>query len=55
MMFNWTMLHYAGENGVAAVTIIMYVLMFASSLTRVILMVLRPCSAITTARRITKS
>ena len=32
MMFNWTMLHYAGENGVAAVTIIMYVLMFASSL-----------------------
>ena len=54
MMFNWTMLHYAGENGVAAVTI-MHVLMFASSLTRVILMVLRPCSAITTARRITKS
>jgi len=32
MMFNWTMLHYIGENGVAAVTIIMYVLMFASSL-----------------------
>ena len=32
MMFNLTMLHYAGENGVAAVTIIMYVLMFASSL-----------------------
>ena len=32
MMFNWTMLHYAGENGVAAVTIIMYVLMFVSSL-----------------------
>ncbi len=32
MMFNWTMLRYAGENGVAAVTIIMYVLMFASSL-----------------------
>jgi Na+-driven multidrug efflux pump len=31
-MFNWTMLRYAGENGVAAVTIIMYVLMFASSL-----------------------
>ena len=26
------MLHYVGENGVAAVTIIMYVLMFASSL-----------------------
>lgn len=32
MLFNWTMLHYVGENGVAAVTIIMYVLMFASSL-----------------------
>lgn len=32
MMFNWTMLHHVGENGVAAVTIIMYVLMFASSL-----------------------
>ena len=32
MMFNWTMLHYIGEDGVAAVTIIMYVLMFASSL-----------------------
>ncbi|MCI8453690.1 MAG: MATE family efflux transporter, partial [Lachnospiraceae bacterium] len=32
MMFNWTMLHYAGEEGIAAVTIIMYVLMFASSL-----------------------
>ena len=32
MMFNWTMLHYVGEYGVAAVTIIMYVLMFASSL-----------------------
>lgn len=32
MMFNWTMLTYVGENGVAAVTIIMYVLMFASSL-----------------------
>lgn len=32
MMFNWTMLRYAGENGVAAVTIIMYVLMFVSSL-----------------------
>ncbi len=32
MMFNWTMLRYAGEDGVAAVTIIMYVLMFASSL-----------------------
>lgn len=32
MMFNWTMLRYVGENGVAAVTIITYVLMFASSL-----------------------
>lgn len=32
MMFNWTMLHYVGEDGGAAVTIIMYVLMFASSL-----------------------
>lgn len=32
MMFNWTMLTFVGENGVAAVTIIMYVLMFASSL-----------------------
>ena len=32
MVFNWTMLHYVGEDGVAAVTIIMYVLMFASSL-----------------------
>ena len=32
MMLNWTMLHYVGEDGVAAVTIIMYVLMFASSL-----------------------
>ena len=31
-MVNWTMLHYVGEDGVAAVTIIMYVLMFASSL-----------------------
>ena len=31
MLFNWTMLRYAGEDGVAAVTIIMYVLMFASS------------------------
>ena len=30
MMFNWTMLRYVGEDGVAAVTIIMYVLMFAS-------------------------
>ncbi len=32
LMFNWTMLNYVGEDGVAAVTIIMYVLMFASSL-----------------------
>ena len=32
MMFNWTMLHYVGEDGVAAVTVIMYVLAFASSL-----------------------
>ncbi len=32
MMFNWTMLTYVGEAGVAAVTIIMYVLMFAGSL-----------------------
>ncbi len=32
LMFNWTMLTYVGEDGVAAVTIIMYVLMFASSL-----------------------
>lgn len=32
MMFNWTMLKYVGENGVAAITIIMYVLMFATSL-----------------------
>ena len=32
MMFNWMMLSYVGEDGVAAVTIIMYILMFASSL-----------------------
>lgn len=32
LLFNWTMLKYVGENGVAAITIIMYVLMFASSL-----------------------
>ena len=32
LLFNWTMLKYVGENGVAAVTIIMYVLMFTSSL-----------------------
>lgn len=32
MMVNWTMLKYVGEHGVAAITIIMYVLMFATSL-----------------------
>ena len=32
LAFNWMMLKAAGEEGVAAVTIIMYVLMFASSL-----------------------
>lgn len=32
LLFNRTMLRYAGENGVAAITIIMYVLMLASSL-----------------------
>ena len=32
MMFNWTMLKYVGEDGVAAITIIMYVLMFVTSL-----------------------
>ncbi len=32
MMFNWMMLHYVGEDGVAAVTIIMYVLMQAPSI-----------------------
>ena len=32
MMFNWMMLKYVGENGVAAITIIMYVLMFVTSL-----------------------
>ena len=32
MMFNRTMLTFVGEDGVAAVTIIIYVLMFASSL-----------------------
>ena len=32
MMFNWTMLKYVGENGVAAITIIIYVLIFATSL-----------------------
>lgn len=32
LVFNWSILNYAGEDGVAAVTIIMYVLMLASSL-----------------------
>lgn len=32
LIFNWTMLKYVGEDGVAAVSIIMYVLMFVSSL-----------------------
>lgn len=32
LMFNWTMLNYVGEDGIAAITIIMYVLMFVSSL-----------------------
>lgn len=32
LIFNWMMLRYVGENGVAAITIIMYVLMFATSL-----------------------
>lgn len=32
LLFNWTMLNYVGESGVAAITIIMYVLMFVSSL-----------------------
>ena len=32
LMFNWTMLKYVGENGIAAITIIMYVLMFVTSL-----------------------
>ena len=32
LIFNWTMLRYVGEDGVAAITIIMYVLMFVSSL-----------------------
>lgn len=32
LLFNWTMLKYVGENGIAAITIIMYVLMFVSSL-----------------------
>lgn len=31
LLFNWTMLKYVGEDGVAAITIIMYVLMFVSS------------------------
>ena len=32
LMFNWTMLKYAGEDGVAAITIISYVLAFVASL-----------------------
>lgn len=32
LIFNWTMLRYVGEDGVASITIIMYVLMFVSSL-----------------------
>ena len=32
LIFNWTMLNYVGEDGVAAITIIMYILMFVSSL-----------------------
>ena len=32
MLFNWTMLRFVGEDGGAAVTIIMYVLMFASGM-----------------------
>lgn len=32
LLFNWTMLKYVGESGIAAITIITYVLMFASSL-----------------------
>lgn len=32
LIFNWTMLRYVGQDGVAAITIIMYVLMFVSSL-----------------------
>lgn len=32
MMFNWTMLRHVGEDGIAAITIVMYVLMFTSSL-----------------------
>ena len=32
LMFNWTMLKYVGEDGVAAITIISYVLAFAGSL-----------------------
>lgn len=32
LLFNLAMLRYIGENGVAAITIIMYVLMFASAL-----------------------
>lgn len=32
LMFNWTMLKYVGEDGVAAITIISYVLAFVGSL-----------------------
>lgn len=32
MLFNWKILQHAGEDGVAAITIIMYVLMFTTSL-----------------------
>ena len=32
LLFNLAMLHYVGEDGVAAITIIMYVLMFVSAL-----------------------
>lgn len=32
LIFNWTMLRYVGQDGVAAITIIMYVMMFVSSL-----------------------
>ena len=32
LLFNWSMLKYVGEDGVAAITIIMYVLMFVSSM-----------------------
>ena len=32
LMFNWAMLKYVGQNGVAAITIISYVLALAGSL-----------------------